>query len=373
MKAFISLDDMDGIKAELGDLFSDIKSSHRTEALARGFGFKTNAALRASLKAGSKECLIDNLAFNNYLGDHGFTLARDNGLTEGVRRQQFSVALAAIKEVMVREAHLSHLGFGVFHGRSKSIERQQTEFLENRRSMTEPYAVEEFIHACAFLSRFEKRATINKVSSSYGLKHEAERFFEGQVDNSYISNGMFIAAAIHLGFRVQRRGPNAYLNISLRERSGTKLAKRRPAGHVGGKVRIQAWRNMMVAAVNAGLDQGIFGLAPDDNRWDGDNRTYRFSFVNAAAIANVRDAGFGELSIKVAVRPTDEAERWIQSTNAGLLAGDAFASGWFERTNGTWLQSSKNPCNAFRREIMPVIATAILTPNGYKDEGRFML
>jgi hypothetical protein len=33
--------------------------------------------------------------------------------------------------------------------------------------------------------------------------------------------------------------------------------------------RTRAWRNLMVAAINAGLEQGHFGLTPDDNRWPG--------------------------------------------------------------------------------------------------------
>ena len=52
-----------------------------------------------------------------------------------------------------------------------------------------------------------------RLGSSYGLKHITEAWSE-----SYIPNGMFIAAAVHLGFMVERAesGPNAYLNVSTK-------------------------------------------------------------------------------------------------------------------------------------------------------------
>ena len=131
---------------------------------------------------------------------------------------------------------------------------------------------------------------------------------------------------------------------------------------------------MMVAAINAGLDQRLFGLEPHDNRWDGDEPcVYRFSVFDIQAIASVSDAGYGELSIHVAINPTGRAEEFIRSANAGLLAGDAFASGWLEREDGKWLQNSDRPCNSFRKEILPVIAQAMVMPNGYNDKGKFIL
>ena len=56
-----------------------------------------------------------------------------------------------------------------------------------------------------------KRKTLNKSGTSYGLKHVAER------DVGYITNGVFIAAAVAEGFRVVRirETPNAWLNISM--------------------------------------------------------------------------------------------------------------------------------------------------------------
>ena len=380
MKAHISLTDIDSIKADLLCLLPDVKSSHRVEAMARGFGWNTNAALRAELTNGPQERTVNDYAFTGYLKEHGFLDTRYDALAEAVVRNKFAGERAAIEAVMVKEPNLTHFGFGVFDDHKKTLEQRAVEFANGRQSMLGSHAVDEFMRACEYLAQREKRASISKSSSSYGLKHEAEQFHvrkNGSGDN-YVANGMLIAAAVHLGFKIQQAGPNAYLNIaaertSTRETQPSGHAPRRLASFSGGKTRVAAWRNMMVAAINAGLDQGMFGLSVDDNRWTSDHGIYRFEFAGMPAIANVSDIGFGELAIHVAVRPTDRAEEFITSNNAGLYAGDAFASGWLERKNGKWLQDNGKPCNAFRRDILPMIAQMAVAPNGFQDNGRIIM
>ena len=112
---------------------------------------------------------------------------------------------------------LTYFGFGIFGERDKSPEQREPEFQHNRESMLGSLAIEEFIRACEFLEQVPRRSTINRDRSSYGLKHEAERFHREQgVDNPYVANGMFIAAAICLGFKIKQNGPNAHLNVSTR-------------------------------------------------------------------------------------------------------------------------------------------------------------
>lgn len=58
-----------------------------------------------------------------------------------------------------------------------------------------------------------------RVGSSYQLKHRAEKYWKNHREagqDYYISNGMFIAAAIHLGFIVKpiTESPNARVNIA---------------------------------------------------------------------------------------------------------------------------------------------------------------
>lgn len=99
---------------------------------------------------------------------------------------------------------------------------QTFDFGQARSEMTSPDGIAEFGHALAFLEECERTRTVTTPRSSYGWKHVAERVAREAGRPVYISNGMFIAAAIALGFIVERespRSPNAFLNIS--RRSGT--------------------------------------------------------------------------------------------------------------------------------------------------------
>lgn len=56
-----------------------------------------------------------------------------------------------------------------------------------------------------------RRKTINTKHNSYGWKHVVER-----ATGKYVSNGAFICAALHLGYKIKRvdfRSPNAFFNI----------------------------------------------------------------------------------------------------------------------------------------------------------------
>jgi hypothetical protein len=373
MKVSLSLNDIKPIKNQLIRQLPQVKASHRVEAMARGLGWNTHASLLAELSIQPIECVIDNTAFIGYLEQHNITVNRQDFLEEAVVQYKFYRERNAIKTVMVKEPNLTHFGFeiGSDPQRPRSAEEHEERFRQNREAMLSPQAIGEFMRSIEFLSLAEKRPRINKTSSSYGLKHQAERLHRDRAIE-YISNGMLIAAAIHLGFDTRRDGPNAYFNIIFPEQKRRKT-RSQLAGCVGGETRRTAWRNMMVAAINAGLDQSIFGLDENDNRWVGENHIYRFSFADLPAIASVSDIGFGELSIKVAIQPAREAEKYIQSSNAGFYAGDAFASGWLERKDGKWLQEQGNPINAFRRSILPIIAQTTIQPKGYKNTGKFQM
>lgn len=58
-----------------------------------------------------------------------------------------------------------------------------------------------FEAACDWLSTQSKIKTMNPNHSSYGLKHIVERASKAKgASKTYVSNGTFIAAAIHMGF-----------------------------------------------------------------------------------------------------------------------------------------------------------------------------
>lgn len=133
--------------------------------------------------------------------------------------------------------------------------------------------------------------------------------------------------------------------------------------------RGKAWRNLIVCAVNAEIEQKHFSLRPDDDRWPGDARegfTYDFTLPgDLPARAYVRNIGQGELAIHAAVKPTG---RSLSSYNAGFSAGEVFATGWLERKNGAWLQTTSDL--SCRRALLPVMANLEVEPLGYGDHGR---
>ena len=72
MRIEISTTDAACLKTALRAEIPEVKSSHRAEALARALGWKTNAAMRAALAAGTAGCRPDPVAFSAYLGSRGF-------------------------------------------------------------------------------------------------------------------------------------------------------------------------------------------------------------------------------------------------------------------------------------------------------------
>ena len=136
--------------------------------------------------------------------------------------------------------------------------------------------------------------------------------------------------------------------------------------------RRQAWRNLMVCAVNEALRLKLFSLRPNDNRWRGDKGClFDFALPNGLpARGYVGDAPFAELSIHVAINPTDGD--WVRSNDAGFDAGDAFATGWLERKRGAWLQSSPSLFNC-RKKLLKPLASMVVEPKGYVDRGNVIM
>jgi hypothetical protein len=143
--------------------------------------------------------------------------------------------------------------------------------------------------------------------------------------------------------------------------------------------RARAWRNLMVCAINAGLEQKLFSLTEDPAIETASAshaqppKLWRFVFPGAIdGIAAAHGIGYGEISIHAALRPRDDAARWIVTNNAGFLAGDAFATGWLERRTGAYLQSSPG-LFCCRAPFKPLIAAAEIAPLGYAEKGKVML
>lgn len=122
--------------------------------------------------------------------------------------------LAAIAQ----EPYLTHNGIRYTADWRKTVEENRQEFLD-QRSELEATGLEQFRRCCEWLKGCKKIKTLNTSMGSYTLKHRVERWAtrRGVVDY-YVSNGTFIAAAIHCGFTWKwiLDTPNVWLNISKR-------------------------------------------------------------------------------------------------------------------------------------------------------------
>ena len=143
--------------------------------------------------------------------------------------------------------------------------------------------------------------------------------------------------------------------------------------------RWTAWRNLMVAAVNAGLEQRLFGLSPSENWWPGGDpeshrcKRYVYRFLldgGHAAVASVDAISGDELSIYVVLNPRHDGvdpDRFD-----GLRDGDAFARAWIERRLGAWIQDGGEDFSC-KRAIQHRLSQLKIEAVGYSDRGSFFM
>lgn len=129
-----------------------------------------------------------------------------------------------IQRVMEEVPGLNDFGIGVYCGYQNDPAKAAAVTEQNRAKLLN--SVDAVNRCCAWLSVFRRRVTINPNHSSYGLKHVAEK------DIGYITNGVFITAAILSGFpyKVIQGGPNVAFGISERSIRDTVAARRARQG-----------------------------------------------------------------------------------------------------------------------------------------------
>jgi len=144
-------------------------------------------------------------------------------LSAGMKKSTNKDFLIAIE----KEPYLIDFGIqcGSHIDRKKSAEENRAIFLSQRESFTNT-GFSEFSICCEWLQGCNQRKTINSSFSSYRLKHMVEAWTRktGRGDE-YVSNGAFIAAAIHMGFdwKCDFDSPNVRFNISGRSPAITAL------------------------------------------------------------------------------------------------------------------------------------------------------
>jgi hypothetical protein len=120
-----------------------------------------------------------------------------------------------IRAVIDRVPELTYFGVGLYEGPCEDYEeklrQKQEQLLESSAICTK---------VCEWLASIEPAKTMNRHHTSYGLKHTAEREI-----GKYVSNGVFIAAAIHCGFRYRRDGDSPYMLFAMSKRSLSRPAR----------------------------------------------------------------------------------------------------------------------------------------------------
>jgi len=193
------------IKVQLTQSLPDVKSSHRVEALGRGLGFRTYAALRAVSQVPAPTTVtVTGAAFSAYLKEHGFEVDPAH-----FYRAAAQVAIESVLDTAPR-LHIYGIGFGRpqrnADGSRQTPHQRYVEFQEHRRECIGKHAAEAFLRSLALLARVKKTQTIRSGTGSYRLKHIAENYMctypeGGKLGPAYVPNGMLIAAALHMGFK----------------------------------------------------------------------------------------------------------------------------------------------------------------------------
>lgn len=132
-----------------------------------------------------------------------------------------AMTLADIQRILDREPDLSRYGMGLcWNDREKSLAERQADFAASRAEMLTDDTLAECNRAHRYLAHVNAIKSFGAGGSSYGLKHDAERYNKAlpNTENPYVSNGAFICAALHNGFKMRLRGtsPNPVFNMSAR-------------------------------------------------------------------------------------------------------------------------------------------------------------
>lgn len=125
-----------------------------------------------------------------------------------------------LRRVIQARPDITAFGLGVFDQDRKRRAQVEEELRSGQEEMLRPKELLNFVLCCEWLDQVERTKRPTRKHHSYGHKHRVERWlgaFKGF--GCHISNGMFIAAAIHKGFEIRatRPGsPNCYLNVSTK-------------------------------------------------------------------------------------------------------------------------------------------------------------
>jgi len=137
-------------------------------------------------------------------------LSHLHGKAHEFTTKELADAEREIERIAAREPYLTDFGIDVHRSHYRSPREYREAFTLDRALLFHPMSLADFIRARTWLAQWPKTRSINQMGTSYGLKHIAAHTI------GYVTNGVFIAAAISAGFRCQAAGPSARFNISSR-------------------------------------------------------------------------------------------------------------------------------------------------------------
>lgn len=127
-----------------------------------------------------------------------------------------------IQRIMDEVPGLNDFGIGVYNPRRTKPEERERELAEGKRVLLK--SVDACNNVCEWLRQIDKIKTINNRHSSYSLKHVAEK------DIGYVTNGVFITAAIHCDYPYRIEGNSANVPFGMSEKSIKAVMRRQRAG-----------------------------------------------------------------------------------------------------------------------------------------------
>jgi hypothetical protein len=141
--------------------------------------------------------------------------SKDAITTKGVQPMTREDIQAVIDMIPTLNAH----GVGAFD----AVKREYRAAYIASEQETLLRSAEECTKICEWLAQIEKTETPRPHAGSYFLKHLAEE------EIGYVTNGAFIAAAVHCGFdfEIEPNSPNPYFNMSKKSIQQTKGYKKR--------------------------------------------------------------------------------------------------------------------------------------------------
>ncbi|MFC0387635.1 hypothetical protein [Muricoccus vinaceus] len=109
---FVEIDqaEVEAIKREVVRFLPVVKSSHRAEAVARGLGFGSNAALREAFASGGRHVRTDSARFEESLSKRGHLFRQDVRWTSALSELEIAILARSMRAVIAKYPDLNRNG-----------------------------------------------------------------------------------------------------------------------------------------------------------------------------------------------------------------------------------------------------------------------